>query len=455
MVTKSKMFSRAAAGWILFFLLSELYSFFMPLWQECKDSDLKFWKVFKLLFEEKATREGMWVWVAGIAAMFVLVIALFLNNRGVFFVGALINCGAVGYRLYKLIENLNKQKNVKWTADFTIKFIASYVLIALVSLLVLLMAIFVLSGSSAAKGFGFLTAFFAAAGLILVVLLDILPYTSDSWKKGNVGISVSYLDTGLYLTGLIFILLVVRWACAWVDEYAAKVKNGAGMNGAQPVNPYSVTRANQYMAAPAAGYANPTAALYGNPATANQAPQQPVYQAPQAPQQPAYQAPQQPAYQAPQAPQTPQQPAYQAPSAPAAPQQPAYQAPQTPQQPQQSAYQAPQQSQQPAYQAPQAPEKPVYQAPEQPAYQAPEKPVYQTPEQPAYQAPAQAVNEYAANANAVADRVEETADDAASDFSAWTGGVIPGAVNEAAAAVNDTVAEAETPDDATVRLPQQ
>ena len=51
--------------------------------------------------------------------------------------------------------------------------------------------------------------------------------------------------------------------------------------------------------------------------------------------------------------------------------------------------------------------------------------------------------------------MEETADDAASDFSAWTGGVIPGAVNEAAAAVNDTVAEAETPDDATVRLPQQ
>ena len=493
MVTKSKMFSRAAAGWMIIFFLTEVYSFFMSIWQECKYYDEKFWKTLKSLFTEKSTRESMWLWVAAVVVMLVLAIALFANNRGVFLVGAILNCGVIGYKVYKFIDYMNKQKNVKWTADFTLKFIVGYVVVTLAALFILLMAISVLSGSSAAKGFGVITAVLAFVGLAIVVLLDILPYAAKEWKKGTVTINVTYLSAEVYFFGLVSILLIVKWGCAWADEVAAKAKNSVA-NGMQPVNPYSVTRANPYMAAPAAGFANPAATLYTNPAAgyqtppapqqpayqapqqpAYQAPQQPAYQAPQQPQQPAYKAPEQPAYQAPQTPQqpayqAPQQPAYQAPEQPAyqAPQQPAYQAPEQPayQAPQQPAYQAPEQPayqapEQPAYQAPeqpayQAPEQPAYQAPEQSVYQAPEQPAYQAPEQPAYQAPVAAAEEYAANAADAVNSVEEAAEDAAGDFSAWTGGVIPGAVNEASAAVNDYAAQAEIPNgDVAEDIPRQ
>ena len=425
MVTRSKMFSRAAAGWILFFLLTQVYSFFMSTWHDCKLYDEKFGEVVKALFTEKSTREGMWLWVASVVAMLVLTIALFLNNRGAFLFGALLNCGVVGYQVYKVIEFLSKQKKLKWTGDFTIKFIVGYAIVALAALFVLLMALCLLSGSSAAKGFGILTAVFAFIGLVMVILLDILPYTSKDWKSGSVQITVAYADAEVYFTGLIFIMLVVKWAYAWASETEAKAKN-AVPNGAQ-VNPYSVTTANPYLAAPAAGYANPTAALYSNQA----APQQATYQAPQ---QAAYQAPQQAA------PQAPQQAAYQAPqqAAPQAPQQAVYQAPQqTAQQaPQQAVYQAPQQT---AYQAPQ---QAVPQAPQQAAYQAPEQTAPQAPEQPVYQAPKQAAEDYATYAGDVADNYVEAVAETADDFSAWTGGVVPGAVNEAAAAANSQVAEA-------------
>ena len=438
MIVKSKQYSHAAAAGLLLIFAHMVYSFFVTLWKITKLEGVEesYGELIKELFKSEATKKTMYLLIGMFVTILVLLIAMYANNRVLFFIGMLMEAATYGYRLYIFIKALKEAKDVDWDTEFTLTFIGNYVIVGLVVLMLLLMGLSVLCKSSAAKAFGVLVILFAVLGLILTVVIDILPYISDDWKvyRANAGElqravlssffsegAYSFLDLCAYFPRFVLAVLVAKWGFVRCGELVADpAKQGIGMNDPQAVNPYSVKVGNPY--ANVAGYANPTPAMY-------QAPAQPVPVMPAAPAQPVYQAPAQPV------PAAPAQPAYQAPAqpVPAAPAQPAYQAPEQPvyAAPAQPEYKAPEQ---PVYAAPAqpeyvAPEQPVYEAPAQPEYTAPEQPIYETPaqpeyvaapEQPVYAAPEQPVYEapaeYAAAAVDTASDYATAAVDTASSY---------------------------------------
>ncbi len=479
MIVKSKQYSHAAAAGLLLIFAHMVYSFFVTLWKITKLEGVEesYGELIKELFKSEATKKTMYLLIGMFVTILVLLIAMYANNRVLFFIGMLMEAATYGYRLYIFIKALKEAKDVDWDTEFTLTFIGNYVIVGLVVLMLLLMGLSVLCKSSAAKAFGVLVILFAVLGLILTVVIDILPYISDDWKvyRANAGElqravlssffsegAYSFLDLCAYFPRFVLAVLVAKWGFVRCGELVADpAKQGIGMNDPQAVNPYSVKVGNPY--ANVAGYANPTPAMYQAPAqpvpVMPAAPAQPVYQAPAqpvpaAPAQPAYQAPAQPV------PAAPAQPAYQAPEQPvyAAPAQPEYKAPEQPvyAAPAQPEYKAPEQ---PVYAAPAqpeyvAPEQPVYEAPAQPEYTAPEQPIYETPaqpeyvaapEQPVYAAPEQPVYEAPAEyAAAAVDTASDYATAAVDTASSYADTAVDTANDYAAAAVDTASSYADT-----------
>ena len=425
MILKSKQYSRALAGWFLAFFLLNFYTVYVLLWKESVvDEKLSYGELLKELYTAEYSKKSMYIVTVMLVALLVLAIAMFANNRALFFFGILLDTAGFGYSFWLWIDALKDAKDVEWDTDFTLKFITKYVIIALVYLFLILMALSLLAGASATKAFAVLVMVLATVELLLVLAHDILPYVIDDWEdyraSGNIYNLASTDSTDTAFTAMgdipryIIAILAGKWAITRVKEVAAAkapAQPGVAPNAQQNINPYSNAGANPYTAV--TGYANPTMQVgpSGIPAAPVAAPV-----APAAPAAAVYQPP---------VPETPAAPAYQTPETPAAP-----------------AYQAPEAPAAPVYTAPEAP---VYTAPEAPVYAAPEAPVYKAPEAPAYTAPeAAAVEDYASLAGDAADSAEAVADsvtNAAEEYSAWTGE----AISNTAEAATETVSNyAET-----------
>ncbi len=397
MVLKSKQYSRAVGSWLLVLFLTNAYFVFVTIWKICVETDTPYGSMLKTLFTDDNFKEFMYLLCGVLLALLVLMIAMYANNRGLFFLGVLLDAACFGYTVYLWFDTIDDFGDLDWDTPFTLGFIAQYPLAGLVVLFMLLMAIALAAKASSAKLFGVLAVIFSTLEMLLIVALDIIPYLTDAdeWQSyrfsvseasfllGESGVgSMDYSTVFGYMPRFVIAILVVKWAKARLSEVTAdKAKKAAEQ--ANQVNPYSTNIANPYAAAmaPVAPVAAPAA--------------------PAAPAQPAYQAPAQPAYQA------PVQPEYK------------------------------------------APEQPAYQAPAQPAYQAPEQPVYQTPETVSA-APAEYAAAAVETANTYADAAVDTANnyaDAAVDTANnYAGAAVDTANNYAGAAVDaaDGYADAVT-----------
>ena len=317
MVLKSKQYSRAVGSWLLVLFLTNAYFVFVTIWKICVEADTPYGSMLKTLFTDDNFKQFMYLLCGVLLALFVLMIAMYANNRGLFFLGVLLDAACFGYTVYLWFDAIDDFGDLDWDTPFTLEFIAEYPLAGLVVLFMLLMAIALAAKASSAKLFGVLAVIFSTLEMLLVVALDVIPYLTDAdeWQSYRLGVgSMDYSTVFGYLPRFVIAILVVKWAKTRLSELVSDQAKKAAEQANQ-VNPYSTNIANPYAAAtaPVAPVATPAA-----PA----APAQPAYQAPA---QPVYQAPAQPEYKA------PEQPAYQAPAQPAyqAPEQPVYQAPET------------------------------------------------------------------------------------------------------------------------------
>ena len=397
MEERSKRYSYTAAVLLLIAGLAALYQWIMSIVvasNNSKKSD--FGDVLKDVFHiegfEPADIYKIAGWVACLA-LFLLLFALVLRNRGLLIVAMVLAVLAYAGRLFDVFKEYEFSKMPKY---LNLGLICSFSFQG-VTILCLLFAAFAFAAKSAGAKVWALVASVVMSVLVLGIfvlsiinvvssktntdlqytLTGLLTWQYSSWSGLNVyakGASfgtttVTSISSGFFTSSLFLMYLVVLTLGRWMGTGAEEASRAA-----QPAAPGAGP-----FGAPG-GYANPGATLYATPA--------PVFPAaapvpPVVPAAPAYTAPAAPAYTAPAAPAytAPAAPAYEAPAAPAytAPAAPEYTAPAAP------AYEAPAA---PAYEAPAAP---AYTAPETPAYTAPAAPTYEAPAAPEYTAP-----EYAA-----------------------------------------------------------
>ena len=415
MEERSKRYSYTAAILLLIAGLAALYQWIMSIVvasNNSKKSD--FGDVLKDVFHiegfEPADIYKIAGWVACLA-LFLLLFALVLRNRGLLIVAMVLAVLAYAGRLFDVFKEYEFSKMPKY---LNLGLICSFSFQG-VTILCLLFAAFAFAAKSAGAKVWALVASVVMSVLVLGIfvlsvinvvssktntdlqytLTGLLTWQYSSWSGLNVytgkGIyfgttTVASISSGFFTSSLFLMYLMVLNLGRWMGTGAEEASRAA-----QPAAPGAGP-----FGAPG-GYANPGATLYATPA--------PVFPAaapvpPVVPAAPAYTAPAAPAYTAPAA------PAYTAPAAPAyeAPAAPAYTAPAAPE------YTAPAA---PAYEAPAAPayEAPAYAAPQAPTYEAPAAPEYTAPEYAASVTPEYTAPEYAAPAvEKVAESFGETAE---------------------------------------------
>ncbi len=414
MEERSKRYSYTAAILLLIAGLAALYQWIMSIVvasNNSKKSD--FGDVLKDVFHiegfEPADIYKIAGWVACLA-LFLLLFALVLRNRGLLIVAMVLAVLAYAGRLFDVFKEYEFSKMPKY---LNLGLICSFSFQG-VTILCLLFAAFAFAAKSAGAKVWALVASVVMSVLVLGIfvlsiinvvssktntdlqytLTGLLTWQYSSWSGLNVyakGASfgtttVASISSEFFTSSLFLMYLVVLTLGRWMGTGAEEASRAA-----QPAAPGAGP-----FGAPG-GYANPGATLYATPAPVFPA-AAPV--APVVPAAPAYTAPAAPAYTAPAA------PAYTAPAAPAyeAPAAPAYTAPAAPE------YTAPAA---PAYEAPAAPvyEAPAYAAPQAPTYEAPAAPEYTAPEYAAPVTPEYTAPEYAAPAvEKVAESFGETAE---------------------------------------------
>ena len=415
MEERSKRYSFTAAILLLMAGLAALYRWIFSIVMAANNSKKSdFSDILKNVFHlEGFEPEDIYKiagWVACLA-LFLLLFALLLRNRGLFVVSMVLALVAYAGRLFDLIKEYEFGKMPK---NLNLGLICSFSFQGVVVLCLFLGAICLAAKSTAAKAWGVVASVLMTILILGMLTLSIIMLCSknsntdvsqiitglltwqySSWSGINTysagGIflgteTVASLVSGFFTSSLFIMYLVVLMVCRWMGTGAEEASRAA-----QPAAPGAGP-----FGAPG-GYANPGATLYATPA--------PVFPAaapvpPVVPAAPAYTAPAAPAYTAPAA------PAYTAPAAPAyeASAAPAYTAPAAPE------YTAPAA---PAYEAPAAPayEAPAYAAPEAPTYEAPAAPQYTAPEYAAPVTPEYTAPEYAAPAvEKVAESFGETAE---------------------------------------------
>ncbi len=469
MEERSKRYSYTAAILLLIAGLAALYQWIMSIVvasNNSKKSD--FGDVLKDVFHiegfEPADIYKIAGWVACLA-LFLLLFALVLRNRGLLIVAMVLAVLAYAGRLFDVFKEYEFSKMPKY---LNLGLICSFSFQG-VTILCLLFAAFAFAAKSAGAKVWALVASVVMSVLVLGIfvlsiinvvssktntdlqytLTGLLTWQYSSWSGLNVyakGASfgtttVTSISSGFFTSSLFLMYLVVLTLGRWMGTGAEEASRAA-----QPAAPGAGP-----FGAPG-GYANPGATLYATPAPVFPAaapvppvvPAAPAYAAPAAP---AYTAPAAPAYTAPAAPayEAPAAPAYTAPAAPeyTAPAAPAYEAPAAP------AYEAP------AYAAPQAP---TYEAPAAPEYTAPEYAASVTPEYtaPEYAAPAvekvaesfgetaEAVDNYATAATETADTYAAAATEAVDNYATAAAETADSYANAATEAVDSYAAAAES-----------
>lgn len=469
MEERSKRYSYTAAILLLIAGLAALYQWIMSIVvasNNSKKSD--FGDVLKDVFHiegfEPADIYKIAGWVACLA-LFLLLFALVLRNRGLLIVAMVLAVLAYAGRLFDVFKEYEFSKMPKY---LNLGLICSFSFQG-VTILCLLFAAFAFAAKSAGAKVWALVASVVMSVLVLGIfvlsiinvvssktntdlqytLTGLLTWQYSSWSGLNVyakGASfgtttVTSISSGFFTSSLFLMYLVVLTLGRWMGTGAEEASRAA-----QPAAPGAGP-----FGAPG-GYANPGATLYATPA--------PVFPAaapvpPVVPAAPAYTAPAAPAYTAPAAPAytAPAAPAYEAPAAPAytAPAAPEYTAPAAP------AYEAPAA---PAYEAPAyaAPEAPTYEAPAAPEYTAPEYAASVTPEYtaPEYAAPAvekvaesfgettEAVDSYATAATETADTYAAAATEAVDNFATAAAETADSYANVATETVDSYAAAAES-----------
>ena len=475
MEERSKRYSYTAAVLLLIAGLAALYQWIMSIVvasNNSKKSD--FGDVLKDVFHiegfEPADIYKIAGWVACLA-LFLLLFALVLRNRGLLIVAMVLAVLAYAGRLFDVFKEYEFSKMPKY---LNLGLICSFSFQG-VTILCLLFAAFAFAAKSAGAKVWALVASVVMSVLVLGIfvlsiinvvssktntdlqytLTGLLTWQYSSWSGLNVyakGASfgtttVTSISSGFFTSTLFLMYLVVLTLGRWMGTGAEEASRAA-----QPAAPGAGP-----FGAPG-GYANPGATLYATPAPVFPAaapvppvvPAAPAYTAPAAP---AYTAPAAPAYTAPAAPayEAPAAPAYTAPAAPeyTAPAAPAYEAPAAP------AYEAPAAS---AYEAPAAPAAPTYEAPAAPEYTAPEYAAPVTPEYtaPEYAAPAvekvaesfgettEAVDSYATAATETADTYAAAATEAVDNVATAAAETADSYASAATEAVDSYAAAAES-----------
>ena len=475
MEERSKRYSYTAAVLLLIAGLAALYQWIMSIVvasNNSKKSD--FGDVLKDVFHiegfEPADIYKIAGWVACLA-LFLLLFALVLRNRGLLIVAMVLAVLAYAGRLFDVFKEYEFSKMPKY---LNLGLICSFSFQG-VTILCLLFAAFAFAAKSAGAKVWALVASVVMSVLVLGIfvlsiinvvssktntdlqytLTGLLTWQYSSWSGLNVyakGASfgtttVASISSGFFTSTLFLMYLVVLTLGRWMGTGAEEASRAA-----QPAAPGAGP-----FGAPG-GYANPGATLYATPAPVFPAaapvppvvPAAPAYTAPAAP---AYTAPAAPAYTAPAAPayEAPAAPAYTAPAAPeyTAPAAPAYEAPAAP------AYEAPAAS---AYEAPAAPAAPTYEAPAAPEYTAPEYAAPVTPEYtaPEYAAPAvekvaesfgettEAVDSYATAATETADTYAAAATEAVDNVATAAAETADSYASAATEAVDSYAAAAES-----------
>ncbi len=478
MEERSKRYSYTAAILLLIAGLAALYQWIMSIVvasNNSKKSD--FGDVLKDVFHiegfEPADIYKIAGWVACLA-LFLLLFALVLRNRGLLIVAMVLAVLAYAGRLFDVFKEYEFSKMPKY---LNLGLICSFSFQG-VTILCLLFAAFAFAAKSAGAKVWALVASVVMSVLVLGIfvlsiinvvssktntdlqytLTGLLTWQYSSWSGLNVyakGASfgtttVASISSGFFTSTLFLMYLVVLTLGRWMGTGAEEASRAA-----QPAAPGAGP-----FGAPG-GYANPGATPAPVfPAAAPVPPVVPAAPAYTAPAAPAYTAPAAPAYTTPAAPayEAPAAPAYTAPAAPeyTAPAAPAYEAPAAP------AYEAPAAS---AYEAPAAPAAPTYEAPAAPEYTAPEYAAPVTPEYtaPEYAAPAvekvaesfgettEAVDSYATAATETADTYAAAATEAVDSYASAATEAVDSYATAATAAAENVATEATGVADAVVK----
>ena len=163
MTDKSRKYSFAAGILFLAGFIAGVYEYVLSILSTAKVLDESPFKVLEQIFKSKETLKGHILIYALFLVLLVLLIAMFTENRGVFFVGVLLAAGLFAYRMYYWADVTSKyNKNWKWDSMKTFTFIYSCVLAGVVLVFLLCTAIALLAKAPSVTAFATLSVIFTA-----------------------------------------------------------------------------------------------------------------------------------------------------------------------------------------------------------------------------------------------------------------------------------------------------
>ena len=346
MAEKSRKYSFAAAFLFLAAFFAGAYNFILSVLYSAKIMDKSVFDVLEIMFKKDYRNSTIYT-LGLLLVLLVLMIAMFSQSRGVFFVSVLLAVGLFAFRTYLWIDNTKDLKKWSWNSSKTFAFIYSVILVGLVLLFMFIMAIALLSASEAVEALGIIAFTLTLIGFLGSILTDVLSIYSkefdiDEWETNLSRFQAGTMEGATnYLSMFLLVILLTRWAAARRNMIASPAEGAKKVNPNQqqvavapyfqprqpqaPVQPIPVQGKSNYQATPQP--VNPAPAQPVVPQPVNQAPVQPV-PVPPVNQQPVQPAAQQPVNPAPAQPVIPQ-PAPAAPVAaePAKPVAPAPEAP--------------------------------------------------------------------------------------------------------------------------------
>lgn len=216
---KSKKFAFASGILFLAAFIAGLYEYVVSMLYTAKAMDTNVFKVLKMIFKNKDSLKLHMLVYALLLVLLVLFIAMFTENRAMFFISVLLATGLFAYRMYYWADYTSKyMKNWKWDSMKTFTFIYSCVLVGMVLVFLLCASIALLGKSSTVGAFSTLAFIFSAFILGISIAAGILElftddFDSDLWSsyvsrfQGN---NMNSFATTLSM--FLVVILLGRWA---------------------------------------------------------------------------------------------------------------------------------------------------------------------------------------------------------------------------------------------------
>ncbi|MBQ6104459.1 MAG: hypothetical protein IJL03_00775 [Lachnospiraceae bacterium] len=216
---KSKKFAFASGILFLAAFIAGLYDYVVSMLYTAKAMDTNVFKVLKMIFKNKDSLKLHMLVYALLLVLLVLFIAMFTENRAMFFISVLLATGLFAYRMYYWADYASKyMKNWKWDSMKTFTFIYSCVLVGMVLVFLLCASIALLGKSSTVGAFSTLAFIFSAFILGISIAAGILElftddFDSDLWSSYVSRFQANNMNSfATTLSMFLVVILLGRWA---------------------------------------------------------------------------------------------------------------------------------------------------------------------------------------------------------------------------------------------------